>query len=208
MHEGDALAFHDVDARRGRVEQEVDEVVREEVDLVDVENLPVRLRRDGQTPRAAPGRGTSGSFRRQRGPGFRPDASAGGRSRSREVRGPARHRRVRGSGSGWAGRRQSRGSGPAEVRPQGARLARIAIPSVRIGPCATSSGVPQSGDRRIRQRFLTCVNDAARAASTLAPCWCIPLFLKGNFDAFLPRSKCDREAKSLTGGNPPNLQYA
>ena len=42
MADRDALALHVVDAQRGRVEQQVDQVVVEQVDLVDVEHPAVR----------------------------------------------------------------------------------------------------------------------------------------------------------------------
>ncbi len=54
MRDRDALALDDVDAERGRVEQDVGQVVVEEVDLVDVEDAAVRL---GEQARArAPAR--------------------------------------------------------------------------------------------------------------------------------------------------------
>ncbi len=43
MLDGDPLPLDDVDAERGGIEQDVGEVVVEEVDLVDVEDAPVRL---------------------------------------------------------------------------------------------------------------------------------------------------------------------
>lgn len=43
MGDGDPLALDDVDPERGRVEKDVRQVVVEQVDLVDVEDAPVRL---------------------------------------------------------------------------------------------------------------------------------------------------------------------
>ena len=51
MRDGDALALDDVDAERGRVEEHVAEMVVEEVDLVDVEDAPVRLREEPRLER-------------------------------------------------------------------------------------------------------------------------------------------------------------
>ena len=48
MRDGDALALDHVHAERGRVEEDVADVVVEEVDLVDVEDSPVGL---GEEPR-------------------------------------------------------------------------------------------------------------------------------------------------------------
>ena len=61
MGDRDALALDDVDPERGRVEQDVRQVVVEEVDLVDVEDAAVRLGEQARLerrarPRAAPGR--------------------------------------------------------------------------------------------------------------------------------------------------------
>ncbi len=47
MRDRDSLPLDHVDAQRGRVEQDVGQVVVEEVDLVDVKDAPVRL---GQQP--------------------------------------------------------------------------------------------------------------------------------------------------------------
>jgi hypothetical protein len=48
MRNGNALALHRVDSHRRGVEQDVDEVVGEKIDLVDVQNAPVR---GGEQPR-------------------------------------------------------------------------------------------------------------------------------------------------------------
>jgi hypothetical protein len=51
----DALAFHVVHAQRGRVEQQVDQVVVQQVDLVDVENAAVRGGQQAGLERGHPG---------------------------------------------------------------------------------------------------------------------------------------------------------
>jgi hypothetical protein len=57
---GNAFALDDVDTHRGSVEEDVDEVVVEEVDLVDVEDVAVRLREDAWLE--ALGAGAQGGF--------------------------------------------------------------------------------------------------------------------------------------------------
>jgi hypothetical protein len=42
LTEGDPVTLHDVEARSGRIENEVHDMVREKVHLIDVENAPVR----------------------------------------------------------------------------------------------------------------------------------------------------------------------
>src|SRR6266480_6719764 len=54
VRDRDALALHRVDAHRGSIEEDVDDVVVEQVDLVDIEDVAVRLRQHAWLEPARP----------------------------------------------------------------------------------------------------------------------------------------------------------
>jgi len=85
----DPLALDDVDAHRGRVEQDVAEVVVEQVDLVDVEDPAVGLREEAGSERQHPLAERPGDVERAR------DAVLGGVERQRHQRPAAAQRAER-----------------------------------------------------------------------------------------------------------------
>ena len=138
---------------RGRVEQQVDQVVVQQVDLVDVEHAAVRggqqaRARRPSRPRSAPARcrASRPAGPRRRRPAARPAARPGAARAAASSCGPSGH-----AGSGAAGSQENRQPATTATGGSSAASARTAVDlAVPFSP--RTSTPPTAGDDRVEQQ--------------------------------------------------------